>query len=223
MRYFTSDLHYGHRNVIPYCNRPYKDLDEMHRALIAAWNSVVQEGDEVYVIGDFSLNKRYVAEILPQLKGIKILVSGNHDKCFNFGPKTNTKDAIEGAKRRYAKACEQYVQDGFQSVNQELKLVLSDGTNVLLAHLPYAPKDQEKFDRRYLELRPKWEGLPLLHGHLHGRYIKHGNMIDVGHDAHGRPISEAEVISIMKDDRVHIDSPITEFYNNRKDDRGDAG
>lgn len=222
-KWFTSDLHYGHRNVIPYCNRPYKDLDEMHPALIESWNSVVKEGDIVYVLGDFSLNKKYCPEILPKLNGSKILVSGNHDACFKFLPKADTKEAIEGAKRRYDKACEFYIQSGWESVHQELRLTLSNGVDVLLSHLPYAPKLEEKFDRRYLELRPKWAGLPLLHGHLHGRYIKHKNMIDVGHDAHGKPISEAEVIALLNDEREHIDSPITEYYKNRKDDRDEAG
>jgi len=39
--WFTADLHLGHRNIIEYCNRPFADVDEMNRALIANWNQVV--------------------------------------------------------------------------------------------------------------------------------------------------------------------------------------
>ena len=218
-KWFTSDLHFGHRNVIPYCNRPFKDVEEMHKGLIEIWNNTVQEGDLVYVLGDFSLNKKYSREILPLLKGNKILVPGNHDACFKFLPKESTTSAIEGAKRRYTKACEQYLQDGWQSIHQELQITLRDGTNVLLAHLPYAPKEGENFDRRYLELRPKWAGLTLLHGHQHCKYRKHNNMIDVGIDGDMKLWSEEEIIGLINDERTHIDSPITEWYKNRNDER----
>ena len=217
-KWFTSDLHFGHRNVIPYCNRPYKDVDEMHKGLIKIWNDTVQEGDLVYVLGDFSLNKKYSKEILPLLKGDKILIPGNHDACFKFNPKENTKEAIEGAQRRYDKACQQYLQDGWQSIHQTLQVTLRSGIDVLLSHLPYAPKEGQAFDRRYLDLRPKDEGLFLLHGHLHGKYKKYINMIDVGIDAHGHLLSEDEVIALIESPYKFIDSPITEYYKNRVDE-----
>lgn len=218
-KWFTSDLHFGHRNVIPYCNRPYKDVDEMHEALIKIWNDTVQEGDLVYVIGDFSLNKKYSKEIIPLLKGNKILISGNHDAPFKFSPKENTKDAIEGAKRRYDKACQQYLQDGWQSIYQTLQVTLRNGINVLCSHLPYAPKEGEAFDRRYLDLRPENKGMFLLHGHMHCKYRKYYNSIDVGIDGDMKLWSEDEIIALMNDERDIIDTPITEWYKNRVDDR----
>lgn len=213
--YFTSDLHFGHKSVIDYCKRPYKDLEEMHKSFIEIWNSTVEEGDLVYVIGDFSLNKKWSREIVPLLKGYKILISGNHDACFKFDPKNDKQHAIDGANRRYNKACEQYLQDGWQSIHQTLRITLRNGVNVLLSHLPYAPKDSETFDRRYINMRPKWEGLPLLHGHLHGRYKKYKNMIDVGIDAHNKILSEDEVIELMNDEREYIESPITNHYKEK--------
>ena len=36
MIYFTSDLHFYHKNVIKHANRPYSDEDEMNKKLFLA-------------------------------------------------------------------------------------------------------------------------------------------------------------------------------------------
>ena len=54
----------------------------MNEKLISCWNSVVTEGDLVYVLGDFGSNG-HEAFILEQLKGKKFLVKGNHDNKTN--------------------------------------------------------------------------------------------------------------------------------------------
>lgn len=217
--WFVSDLHFGHRNVINYCNRPYKDIDEMTEALVTIWNNTVKDGDTVYVLGDFSLNPKWSGQILPRLKGNKILIPGNHDGCFKFPPKGDTAPAIEGARRRYDKMCERYLRDGWKSIHQTLTFKLKNGRNVLLSHLPYEPKEKEKFDRRYLTMRPKNEGMFLLHGHLHCNYRKHYNMIDVGIDGDLKLWSEDEIIAMIDYPQEIINSPLTEFYKNRIEDK----
>jgi calcineurin-like phosphoesterase family protein len=80
--WFTSDLHLGHRNIIQYCGRPFLDAEEMNAVLILRWNEVVGEDDRVYVVGDFSLERKrpeVVAGWLVQLRGHKHLIRGNHD------------------------------------------------------------------------------------------------------------------------------------------------
>lgn len=79
--FFTSDLHFGHANVIKYCNRPFKSASEMNEALINNWNSVVGPNDTVYILGDvFFCQPPEAIEILSRLNGRKHLVYGNHDK-----------------------------------------------------------------------------------------------------------------------------------------------
>ena len=83
MVFVTSDLHFGHKNIIKYENRPFKDVEEMDQKLIENWNKKVGEYDTVYILGDFSWYKpRKTEEILRKLKGRKILIKGNHDVNF---------------------------------------------------------------------------------------------------------------------------------------------
>lgn len=42
MNYYISDLHIGHANIVRFDNRPFADLNEMHRAIIDNWNSRVK-------------------------------------------------------------------------------------------------------------------------------------------------------------------------------------
>lgn len=79
--YFTSDHHFGHKNIIKYCNRPFNNIDEMNEALIARWNDVVTSKDEVYVLGDVAFMQPEIVDgILARLTGKKYLIRGNHDK-----------------------------------------------------------------------------------------------------------------------------------------------
>lgn len=80
--YFTSDLHFGHRNVIRFCDRPWKDEKEMGLGLIDNWNSVVGDNDIVFVLGDtFWFNDSHsIKKIISKLNGKDIYVlPGNHD------------------------------------------------------------------------------------------------------------------------------------------------
>jgi calcineurin-like phosphoesterase family protein len=77
MIYFTADQHFGHKNIIKYCNRPFYNTKEMDENLIKKWNSVVKEIDTVFVLGDFCLGDP--SKYLEKLKGELHLVIGNHD------------------------------------------------------------------------------------------------------------------------------------------------
>lgn len=78
--FFTSDCHYNHHNILTFCNRPFKDVDEMQEVLINNWNSVVKPHDIVFNLGDFAFAPRWKwVEILGQLNGEHHLILGNHD------------------------------------------------------------------------------------------------------------------------------------------------
>ena len=53
--WFTSDPHFGHANIIRFCDRPFDDVQAMNDALVHRWNAVVQPEDTVYVLGDVAL------------------------------------------------------------------------------------------------------------------------------------------------------------------------
>ena len=77
-----ADTHFGHANIIGYTGRPFRNVEEMDRALVANWNATVDPGDTVYHLGDFSgppMNERIEA-IAEQLRGRIVLIAGNHDR-----------------------------------------------------------------------------------------------------------------------------------------------
>jgi calcineurin-like phosphoesterase family protein len=79
--WFTSDTHFGHKNIIKFCNRPFKSIQEHDEILIQNWNSLVKQNDEVYHLGDFVLERReYAEKILKRLNGRIRFIRGNHDK-----------------------------------------------------------------------------------------------------------------------------------------------
>lgn len=81
-KFYISDWHYGHNNILSFDNRPFKSIDEMNAALIKRWNNVVLPGDIVYVLGDmFWCKMEEAIPVLKSLNGQKFLIKGNHDRC----------------------------------------------------------------------------------------------------------------------------------------------
>lgn len=83
--WFTSDPHYGHENIIKYCDRPFKSVKEMDEALIERHNSVVKPNDLIYYLGDVSwYGSDGTTKIFNRLNGKKRLIIGNHDHRKNL-------------------------------------------------------------------------------------------------------------------------------------------
>lgn len=78
--FFSSDHHFGHRNVIEHCNRPFHSVEEMDEVMIERWNSRVDLYDTVYYLGDFTLgNIKIFEKYYERLNGSINFLRGNHD------------------------------------------------------------------------------------------------------------------------------------------------
>ena len=152
---FTSDLHYFHRNVIKYCNRPW-DFENQTAELIARWNSRVQPGDTVVSLGDFAFagpsKVDVVGEILDLLNGEKFIVRGNHCDKKLWARLAARADVLEVTD--YAEF----------KINKQ---------KICMSHYPMVVWNGSHY------------GSWMLHGHCHGSYQPtHGRILDVGIDNH---------------------------------------
>ena len=78
--FFTSDTHFTHANIIRFCSRPFKNVEEMDETMIANWNRVVSENDIVFHLGDFCMGgSSKWTNVLNRLNGKIYLIIGNHD------------------------------------------------------------------------------------------------------------------------------------------------
>lgn len=137
--FYTSDLHFGHSNIIKYENRPWDNVEDMKNGLIARWNARVNQNDTVYILGDFAWkgSKASVDDInniVKSLNGKKHLIIGNHDEGW-----INSIDL----KERLWEEITYY------------KRIMDNGEQVILSHYPI-----ESWDRQHF-------GSIHIHGHLH--------------------------------------------------------
>ena len=191
-RWFTSDLHIQHalvaRNrgfVVPgefeWSEReqdhvPKADCDAHDAAVAANWDRVVRKDDIVYVAGDIAMNPRKGAfQWLRERPGRKILIAGNHDEVAGF----HSKGLTERNKPDWAETFEAISDFAFLKIG---------GRRVALSHYPYEGEGERDGEDRMTEVRLRDVGIPLLHGHTHGRHQAHVSsagtpMFHVGLDA----------------------------------------
>lgn len=80
--WFIADEHFAHKKIIEYCNRPFKNVEEMDETIINNFNSVVGENDLTIHAGDFCLikDKKIVYEkYINRLNGKHLNIKGSHD------------------------------------------------------------------------------------------------------------------------------------------------
>lgn len=191
--FVSSDWHVGHSNVIQFDNRPFRDLDHMHRVLINNFNANVPENGVTYFLGDMGLCKaETIKSVVEQLNGTKILILGNHDK---------------GANAMY--------QMGFDAVLYNAALVVANQL-VTMSHCPLPGIPREDITNmkgakpgecwhgefKHKKFTVPNQGQFHLSGHIHsrpGRDVSHtiqGRQMDVGVSAHQfRPVSISEIES----------------------------
>lgn len=116
-RFVISDTHFGHANIMGYCQRPFATVEEMDEAMIANWNAVVRPQDKVYHLGDVAIKRESLSKVR-RLNGHKYLIAGNHD-IFDV---------------------RDYLDAGFEKV---MGVKVFDG--VIFTHIPLHPVSVERF------------------------------------------------------------------------------
>lgn len=185
MKYFISDIHIRHKNILKFTRRLEKegveDIDSMEDILVKEWNSVVKPGDTVYDLGDSNFGKpHHYIQFLERVNGNVIKLKGNH--CSTS-------------------AMKQYEAETDAHVIHSPYYECSEGSQkIVLCHYPMTAWNREH------------HGAWMLFGHCHNSMDPdaiHGKSMDVGLDAlwenYGlfRPISFAELKGIM--DNKHIE------------------
>lgn len=175
--FFTSDLHFGHTNCATW--RGFSSPERMNEVLIDNWNSVVRQGDFVWLLGDAVMGK-FVdnVHLLGELNGTIRLVPGNHDRIHpGYGEKREHKLAeFRELYERYVSIC-------------PLEVHVSSGDfGLTLCHFPFQGDHTD--EDRFVEHRPTDDGQLLVHGHVHDLWTVRGRQINVGVDVHDfTPIS----------------------------------
>jgi calcineurin-like phosphoesterase family protein len=170
--YFTSDHHFGHKNILKFSDRPFESVEEMDEALIQRWNEKIKPEDEVYHLGDVGLmSSGKLRKILDRLNGKIYLINGNHEKS--------------------AQAC----HSRFEWIKDYYELVVKDDEfergKQLIALFHYSIREWNS---------SHW-GTYHLYGHSHGSLPDDPNSLsfDIGVDCHDfYPLSYEEVKAIMK-------------------------
>ena len=196
-RWWSSDQHFGHTNIIRYCGRPFVDTDAMAAAMVDRWNDVVADSDEVWMLGDLVMNQLLVnlAAHVARLKGRKILVPGNHDACW------------QGHRKGPRQVPAYYEIGGIAHIIDDPSPVVIAGQQLRISHFPYLIDTHH--DLRYIEHRPDDDGGWLLHGHIHEKWRQNGRQINVGVDAWDfAPVSDDTISEMIHAGPAHIDCPI---------------
>jgi calcineurin-like phosphoesterase family protein len=192
--WLTSDLHFGHVNIIRYTHRPYPSVEAMNEGMIRAWNDVVRPSDTVWVLGDVCMGT--LAETLPlvgRLHGTLHLLCGNHDRPFH---------GHSGSRQEWER---RYRDVGFASIHHGvIELDIGMAAPVRACHFPYYGDSHD--DDRFPDQRPIDDGRPLVHGHTHGAWRQHDLMVDVGVDAWGGvPVAASVVAELLTEGPADLD------------------
>lgn len=180
----TSDTHFSHARIVELSRRPFSSVEQMNGEIIKRWNQVVKPDDKVLHTGDMSMGKFPESVALTSaLNGCRFLIPGNHDRVSSVFDKGKS---IE----RFAALYEQY---GWTILPEVIGRVLA-GRKILLSHYPYDGDSRPDRPDRHASVRPKDEGLPIVHGHVHTDFAVRGRQFNVGVDVRDfRPVHRSEI------------------------------
>lgn len=141
--YFIADTHFSH--IMMSKMRGFDSVEEHDETIIKAWNDTVDNGDRIYILGDFIWNGADTEYILKQLNGEKFLITGNHDRIGKHN---------ETVFLKYVRWIKYY-----------FVLKIKNGsdipsTKIVLSHYPFEVWDSDHYGSLHF------------HGHIHG-YCRH--------------------------------------------------
>lgn len=191
MRWFSSDFHLGHANILRFCDRPFADVNHMNTAIVNAMNERVSPDDELWILGDVAMgNVDVTLPIVRRLTaGRVVIVTGNHDRCHPYSKKAT------GWLERYERLT------GAEVINGNTELTLMDGTSVQVSHFPYSGDSYDRgFVDKFAQWRPVDDGRWLLCGHVHEKWRQRDKIINVGVDAWGcQPVAESTLVNLISE------------------------
>jgi calcineurin-like phosphoesterase family protein len=80
-RYVISDHHFGHNNIIEYCDRPFSSVGKMDQTLLNRHYERVTADDVLIHLGDVAMDMQNGDETIEYFQKIEadLLLRGNHD------------------------------------------------------------------------------------------------------------------------------------------------
>lgn len=175
--WITSDLHFGHANILKFQSetRKFNDVIHMNEEIVRIWNENVAPEDLTYILGDVAFcQPKKAADFIRRLNGSKILIEGNHDE-----------KALTN----------QYFRDSFSEIHKYLEIKFN-GTRVCMFHFPISEWNQ--CHRGSVMLHGH------LHGNPSG--MTQYRIRDVGFDATGKVVSTLDDImenALLGEIRIH--------------------
>lgn len=164
MDFITSDLHFGHRDIVgkdSFCSTRshFETVEEMNDYLIKIHNSTVSNEDTLYHLGDFSihLTNQDIFSLLCKMNGQIQFFKGNHDsqRILKFLEKNNFK--LEDGRDKFFT----------YEVGTRLK---RNGVVYYLSHFP-------------MNVGRKSRNLRSICGHIHEEFADGPNIINIGIDS----------------------------------------
>lgn len=168
--WYTADPHFGHENVIEFCDRPFSSAEEMDRVLLSNMRKRIDRKDEIWILGDFAYGplakkRDYLSYVFGQIPcNARHLVVGNHDHQPTLDlPWTSVHQLVE-------------VRDG--SLKQ----------NNTLCHYPMVTWNHSR------------RGALQLFGHVHDNWLGSRNSVNVGVDVWDfAPVTMEEIEARARD------------------------
>jgi calcineurin-like phosphoesterase family protein len=189
--FITSDEHYGHENIIQFCNRPFSSTEEMRETLIERHNKKVPNKQSYVTIhaGDIfwqTMTEGEALAILTRLNGRHAFLYGNHDELMERS--RLLPDAFEWV-------CGRNKENTSYSIKFNKHLIV-------ISH----------FAQRVWQNSHK--GSWHVYGHSHGELEPMGKSFDIGVDGHDfTPWSLEEIEAKMSTFEPHHVIPAAKRWN----------